>query len=119
MLHTPHIYSRSPITDKWLRNEVERMLAPMPVPPAILPGVEIRPRASWRELVARVAVWHGVGVEDITGPRRFRRIVAARFDAVVAVHKAYPNLSSPRLGALFGGRDHSTILSALRRRGMR
>jgi chromosomal replication initiation ATPase DnaA len=75
-------------------------------------------RASAGELIARVGAWHGYSRSDIVGPRRFRPVVAARFDAIAAVKQAYPTLSLNALGRIFGGRNHATILNALRQRGM-
>jgi chromosomal replication initiation ATPase DnaA len=68
-----------------------------------------------RALIERVAAFHGVSFEDILGPRRDRKTVAARFDAIAAVHKARPDLSLPQMGRHFH-RDHTSILHALSRR---
>jgi len=71
-----------------------------------------------RNLVARVAVWHGYTFDDVTGPSRSAPLVQARFDAIVAVATTYPGMSLPMMGRLFK-RDHTSILSALRKRGLR
>jgi len=70
-----------------------------------------------RPLIERVGAFHGVSFDEIIGPRRDRKTVAARFDAIAAVHKARPDLSTPQLGRIFN-RDHTSILHALSRRAV-
>lgn len=65
-----------------------------------------------RRLIEQVAVFHGVSYDDIVGPSRTHKHVAARFDAIRAVHDARPDLSLPQLGRHFA-RDHTSILYAL------
>ncbi|MGD9868943.1 MAG: helix-turn-helix domain-containing protein [Hyphomicrobiales bacterium] len=71
-----------------------------------------------RELARRVIAWHGIAEDTVFSPCRERPVVAARWDAVVAVATTFPRLSLPKLGQIFG-RDESTILYALRKRGVR
>ena len=83
----------------------------------------IRPRSSARAVIAQVAAWHGVGVSDILGQSRLRPIVKARFDAIAAVygncrHVDGRRLSLPEVGRHFGGRDHTTVKSALNKLGI-
>ena len=52
---------------------------------------------------------------DIFGPCRRKTFVRARFTAIQLVEAA-TGWSISRLGAFFGGRDHTTILHALGRR---
>lgn len=58
---------------------------------------------------------HGHRVEDLLGRSRWQPIASARDEALHLVTQARPDLSLPALGRLFGGRDHTTILYALRR----
>lgn len=83
-------------------------------------GVRIVEFTQPRILLEQVAFWHEVTVADLRGPER--RFHAARFDAIAAV---YVNcridgrrLSLHEIGRHFGFRDHTTILNALRRRGL-
>ena len=73
-------------------------------------------------IVSMVAAWHGVTVAEIIGPTKPRHIVPARFDAIAAVKLncriVGREYSSTELGKVFGGRDHSSILYALRQRGL-
>lgn len=69
---------------------------------------------SWRFLVAYTAAKHHVGMDQILSPFRGREIVAARSEAIHLVRSHVPGIGLTRMGQYFG-RDHSTILSALRR----
>lgn len=71
-----------------------------------------------RNLIARVACWHGYTLEDILGDCRARPLIQARFDAVAAVKTMHPDFSLPMLGRLFR-RDHTTVLYALKQRGLK
>lgn len=68
-----------------------------------------------RRIIAQIAADHGVTPEAITGPSQKRAIVLACWQAVVAVAAEHPHLSLPAPGRIFGGRDHTTILHALRK----
>lgn len=67
-----------------------------------------------RSLIEMVGTFHGVSFEDIVGVRRDRITVAARYDAIAAVRKARPDLSTPQIGKHFN-RDHTSVLHALGR----
>jgi hypothetical protein len=71
-----------------------------------------------RAIITKVAEQHSLTYRDILGPARFKNIVEARMDAIVAVHLAKPDLSLCQLGRLFN-RDHTTILWTLRKWGLR
>lgn len=71
-----------------------------------------------REIINDVAARHGLTYQDIIGASRFKNIVTARMDAIVEVHKARPTMSLGQLGKAFH-RDHTTILHALRKRGLK
>jgi hypothetical protein len=83
---------------------------------------ELRPPSSSRPLVKdiirRVALRHGLPIGLIKGNRRSKHIVAARHEAIVEAALARPDMSLPELGRQFGGRDHTTILHALRKAGI-
>ena len=67
-----------------------------------------------QHVVAAIAKRYGVTHNDIMGPSRKSRIVAARFEAIVTVAQLRHMWSLPRIGLFFGGRDHTTILHAIR-----
>ena len=61
------------------------------------------------EIIAQVASYTGVTVQDIQGQSRKRKIVYPRH-MVCYLAKKHTNLSYPQIGKLLGGRDHSTVI---------
>lgn len=61
-----------------------------------------------------VARFFGVKVSDLTGPRRTRQVVVPRQIAMYLARE-HTGLSLPEIGRSFGGRDHTTVLHAVRR----
>jgi len=57
----------------------------------------------------------GITYAQVVGAGRSVPVVEARHTCILAVHRARPDLSFPQLGAIFGGRDHTTILFAVRK----
>jgi hypothetical protein len=74
---------------------------------------EIAPKISTRQLIAYVAVLCDISPIDVTGKARFRHLVSAR--AILSkILREQGNLSYPQIGRRLGGRDHSTIINAVR-----
>ncbi|WP_145984560.1 hypothetical protein [Methylobacterium aquaticum] len=69
-------------------------------------------------IITETARHHDVPVVNLMGPGKSHPVIAARWDAIAAVHQALPHLSSLRLGHAFR-RDHTTILNVLRRHHLR
>jgi Bacterial dnaA protein helix-turn-helix len=67
------------------------------------------------QIIRDIAKKHGITYADIIGPNRKRKFVMARHEAIHAVKQACPTISLPKLGRMFGGRDHTTILHALQK----
>ena len=67
-----------------------------------------------RQIIATVADAFGYSAADLVGPDTRREIVRARYAAIHAVRQAKKHFSLPQLGSAFG-RDHTTILYALRK----
>jgi chromosomal replication initiator protein len=66
------------------------------------------------ELIQRVvAERHGVSVNDILGKRRSQNIALAR-QVAMYLSRRLTGCSFPEIGSLFGGRDHSTVIHAVR-----
>jgi predicted GTPase len=83
-----------------------------------------RPWPHFRLVIRRVSAETGVQYADIVGRSRTHRIVAARFRAIAAVYEQCRDatgarLSKPAVARIFGGRDHTTILYALRKSGVK
>jgi chromosomal replication initiation ATPase DnaA len=57
----------------------------------------------------------GVRWADLKGPRRTREFIIPRHLAMYEIYAQKRNMSLPMIGRLFGGRDHTTILSAVRK----
>ena len=102
---------RREAADRWQRCiELSPVRIPIPAP--------TRPI----DLIQQVACWHGLPVSAVTGPTRgSNRVCAARFDAVVAMRFnckiAGRQISTTAIGRYLH-RDHSSVLHALRRRGL-
>jgi chromosomal replication initiator protein len=66
------------------------------------------------ELIKKLTAEHfGVAVESLSEKTRKKEIVVARQSAMVMFNE-YTEMSLKSIGACFGGRDHSTVIHALR-----
>lgn len=63
-------------------------------------------------IVKRVAAAFGVKEKELLGPSRLRRVLIPRQVAMYLARELC-GLSLPRIGAAFGGRDHTTVLHAV------
>ncbi len=73
------------------------------------PGV-----VSVKEIQRRVAEHYGVDVSEILAHRRTKEIVMPRHVAMFLT-KRLTHRSLPEIGRLFGRRDHTTVLNAVRK----
>jgi len=55
------------------------------------------------------AAFHNLTVDDLTGPRRTKKIAVARQQAMYLAREA-TEASLPQIGAIMGGRDHTTVM---------
>ena len=102
---------RREAAERWQRRiELSPVRIPIPAP--------TRPI----DLIQQVACWHGLPVSAVTGPRRTYRVIAARFDAIAAIYVncriAGRKLRLKELGRHFGGKNHQTIIQALKKRDL-
>ena len=74
-------------------------------------------REKIHALISEIAVKHGVTIDEIFHKSRFRQCVLPRHEAMAAVAVAFPELSFPHLGRIFG-RDHSSVMHACRKMGL-
>lgn len=72
-------------------------------------------RVPARTIIERVSTAYGVPYREIVSGSRMRPIAAARMVAMYEVRTRRPDLSLPQIGKLFGGRDHTTVLHAVRK----
>jgi chromosomal replication initiator protein len=76
--------------------------------PTSPPGLTIE--AIQRE----VASYFGVKLHDLKGPKRHRAVAHPRMVAMYLARKL-TSMSYPEIGSRFGGKDHSTVISAVRK----
>lgn len=101
--------------------------APAPVPPPEPPArltreqlermdenVSLMPVTYWKRIVNEVCVKHQVSRGEMMGPQREQRIVIARHEAMYRMKKE-TTLSLPAIGKKMGGKDHATVMNAVRR----
>jgi chromosomal replication initiator protein len=74
------------------------------------PGPEITAEA----IMKQTAEYFGVSMDDLTGASRSRTLVTARQIAMYLCREL-TDLSLPRIGQSFGGRDHTTVMHADRK----
>lgn len=71
-------------------------------------------RPSIRDIKAEVAARYGVRVADLEGPSRARPLAHYRQEAMAQAYE-HTGKSTTVIGREFGGRDHTTVLHAIRR----
>jgi chromosomal replication initiation ATPase DnaA len=90
---------------------LERAAAAGPAPD--YPG-----RESVSAIIERVAEAHSVSVSEMMASCRFAPLVRARQAAMLEIVRVRPDLSLAQIGRSFGGRDHSSVINALRKVGI-
>src|SRR5450432_4037764 len=95
-------FQGEPITMELAREAVSKLMAHAPS------GLTIE--AVQRE----VAAYFDVKLHDLKGPKRHRAIAHPRMIAMFLARKL-TNMSYPEIGSRFGGKDHSTVISAVRK----
>jgi chromosomal replication initiator protein len=77
--------------------------------------VAVAPTGLTVEIIQRdVAAYFDVKLHDLKGPRRHRVVAHPRMVAMYLTRKL-TNMSYPEIGSRFGGKDHSTVISAVRK----
>ncbi|TLQ44853.1 chromosomal replication initiator protein DnaA [Streptomyces marianii] len=81
----------------------------------LIPGGEdTAPEITASAIMAATADYFGLTVEDLCGSSRSRVLVTARQIAMYLCREL-TDLSLPKIGAQFGGRDHTTVMHADRK----
>jgi hypothetical protein len=90
-------------------------------PPAPAPEVVEEPVIFFKTRLERIHDFiratvepHGFTLDEVFGPSRTEKLAWARFEAMAKVQDEF-GLSLPRIGKIFGGRDHSTVHNAVTR----
>ena len=77
--------------------------------------IAVAPTGLTVEIIQRdVAAYFDVKLHDLKGPRRHRVVAHPRMVAMYLTRKL-TNMSYPELGSRFGDKDHSTVISAVRK----
>ncbi|MEU0099320.1 chromosomal replication initiator protein DnaA [Streptomyces sp. NPDC006267] len=77
-------------------------------------GEEAAPEITAPAIMAATADYFGLTVDDLCGSSRSRVLVTARQIAMYLCREL-TDLSLPKIGAQFGGRDHTTVMHADRK----
>jgi chromosomal replication initiation ATPase DnaA len=56
----------------------------------------------------------GITLEEMLGQRRMRKVARPRMIAMARCYEELQGVSLPKIGLAFGGRDHTTVLHAVR-----
>jgi chromosomal replication initiator protein len=80
----------------------------------VVPGSRAKRPTSVEEIQQRVAERFGISRAELVGSSRAATPLRAR-QVAIFLTRDLTDLSLPQIGHLYGGRDHSTVLNALRR----
>ncbi|WGL52552.1 chromosomal replication initiator protein DnaA [Nocardioides sp. BP30] len=94
------------------RQEVDMTLAEIVLKDLIPEGGE--PEITAGLIIAQTAAYFGLSIDELTGPSRGRHLVMARQIAMYLCREL-TDLSLPKIGQQFGGRDHTTVMYAERK----
>jgi chromosomal replication initiator protein len=75
---------------------------------------ETGPEITAPAIMLETAKFYSVTIDDLTGPSRSRNLVTAR-QVAMYLCRELTDLSLPKIGDLFGGRDHTTVMHANRK----
>jgi len=79
----------------------------------IIPGVNAG-RITAATILTEVSTYFRISVDDLCGPSRSRTLVNAR-QVAMYLCRELTDLSLPKIGQEFGGRDHTTVMHAERK----
>ncbi len=85
-----------PLSEELIKRVVKEFRAP-------------RRTQTLESVLEATAAYHNLTVDDLLGPRRTKKIAAARQQAMYLAREA-TEASLPQIGAALGGRDHTTIM---------
>ncbi len=75
---------------------------------------EAGPEITASAIMLETAKFYSIKIEDLTGQSRSRTLVTAR-QVAMYLCRELTDLSLPKIGELFGGRDHTTVMHAERK----
>ena len=92
------------LVDLRLAEEVLRSVIP----------TEASPEITAPAIMLETAKFYSLSIDDLTGQSRSRTLVTAR-QVAMYLCRELTDLSLPKIGELFGGRDHTTVMHADRK----
>jgi chromosomal replication initiator protein len=95
-------FQSQPITLDVARDALQKLLANTPT------GLTIE------SIQREVAAYFDIKLHDLKGPKRHRAVAHPRMIAMYLARKL-TSMSYPEIGSRFGGKDHSTVISAVRK----
>ncbi len=95
-------FQAQPITLDVARDALQKLLANTPT------GLTIE------SIQREVAAYFDIKLHDLKGPKRHRAVAHPRMIAMYLARKL-TSMSFPEIGSRFGGKDHSTVISAVRK----
>jgi chromosomal replication initiator protein len=95
-------FQAQPITLDLARDALQKLLANTPT------GLTIE------SIQREVAAYFDIKLHDLKGPKRHRAVAHPRMIAMFLARKL-TSMSYPEIGSRFGGKDHSTVISAVRK----
>ncbi|SEK72322.1 chromosomal replication initiator protein [Streptacidiphilus jiangxiensis] len=96
------------------RAPVDLQLAEIVLKDLVPGGEEDGPEITVGVIMQQTAAYFGLSVDDLCGSSRSRVLVTARQIAMYLCREL-TDLSLPKIGAAFGGRDHTTVMHADRK----
>ncbi len=96
------------------RAPVDLQLAEVVLKDLVPGGEEAGPEITATVIMQQTAAYFGLSVDDLCGSSRSRVLVTARQIAMYLCREL-TDLSLPKIGAQFGGRDHTTVMHADRK----
>ena len=75
---------------------------------------QARPEVSAGLIMSEAAQYYGFSIDDLCGTSRSRTLVVAR-QVAMYLCRELTDLSFPKVGQAFGGRDHTTVMHAERK----
>ncbi|MDQ3592086.1 MAG: DnaA/Hda family protein, partial [Actinomycetota bacterium] len=94
------------------RQDVDMTLAEIVLKDLIPEGGE--PEISAPQIIAQTAAYFSLTIDDLCGSSRSRVLVTARQIAMYLCREL-TDMSLPKIGQQFGGRDHTTVMHADRK----
>ena len=95
-------FQNQPITLELARDALQKLISLAPT------GLTVE------SIQREVAAYFDVKLHDLKGPKRHRSVAHPRMVAMFLCRKL-TSMSFPEIGSRFGGKDHSTVISAVRK----